>query len=115
MQKSQQGHSQLKVVKSVAVRLASMSWWTRGGMNPNSLRAICPLRASRFALVCKLLPQFVEPRLVLIQSLSSIHKKAQLVLGFFMYGAQGRNRTIDTRIFSRQRDRFVNKINEIKA
>ncbi len=32
-----------------------------------------------------------------------------------MRGAQGRNRTTDTRIFSRLRDRFINKINKLKS
>ena len=38
--------------------------------------------------------------MILIQPLNSKHKKAPLKARLFVYGAQGRNRTTDTRIFS---------------
>ena len=72
----------------------------RDGRIQTGLGLFVPCGRRAGALRCKLLAQLVEPVMALIQSLNAIHKKAQLVLSFFMYGAQGRNRTIDTRIFS---------------
>jgi hypothetical protein len=68
----------------------------QGGMLAPSMRlGLRPaLRASKMAL-----GNFVEPAVILIQPLG--HKKTPAFAGEgFMYGAQRRNRTTDTRIFN---------------
>jgi hypothetical protein len=58
----------------------------------------CGLRALRSLQIAGAISRTIS--MALMQSLNAIHKKAQLVLGFFVYGAQEWSRTTDTRIFS---------------
>jgi hypothetical protein len=67
--------------------------------NPNSLRAVCPLRASRFALVADCCAISRTTSVILIQPLDSKCKKPRYCEAFG-FGAQRRNRTTDTRIFN---------------
>jgi hypothetical protein len=70
----------------------------RGGIIQTVLGAVCPLRASRFALVADCFAISRTRSVVLIQPLDSKCKKPRLSEAFG-FGAQRRNRTTDTRIF----------------
>jgi hypothetical protein len=56
----------------------------------------------------------IRTAVALIRPPISTYKKAPLKARLVMYGAQGRNRTTDTRIFSSTCDRFSFGINELK-
>ena len=97
-----------------AVRLIGFGVYVVGRKHPNKLLLVCPLRASRFALVSSCCATCRTTSAALIQPLGRQIKKPRISEAF-VFGAQRRNRTTDTRIFNRKSDHILLTINMLHA